>query len=68
MNEQSAAIIRACRGPVLLITVGSLFALDHFTPYRFTQTWPLLLIVLGVMRLLGGPRRFRDRPPGAPPQ
>ena len=34
-------------GPVAMITVGMLFLLQYFTPYRFHQTWPILLIVIG---------------------
>ena len=48
MNELSCAI----RGPVTLITIGTLFAIDHFTPYGFDRTWPILLIVFGVLSLL----------------
>ncbi len=47
------ALARAVRGPITLITLGVLFALDHFTPYRFDQTWPVLLIVFGLLSLLG---------------
>ena len=46
--------IRSLRGPVVLITVGTLFALQNFTPYDFGQTWPVLLIVFGLLSLLGG--------------
>lgn len=52
MNGASGNLLRAIRGPVMLITLGSLFALDYFGPYRFWRTWPLLLIVFGVMKLL----------------
>jgi len=45
-------MIRAIRGPVTLITLGVLFTLDHFTPYGFSQTWPVLLIVYGLLSLL----------------
>jgi hypothetical protein len=48
MNELSCAI----RGPVTLITIGTLFAIDHFTPYGFDRTWPILLIVIGLLSLL----------------
>lgn len=52
MNSNSRpAFIRAIRGPLLLITVGVLFAVDHFGPYSFCRTWPALLIVLGVLKL-----------------
>ena len=39
--------MRAVRGPIILITVGVLFALDKFTEFRFVQTWPVLLIIIG---------------------
>jgi len=48
----SNELVCAVRGPIILITVGSLFALDHFTPWGFQQTWPVLLIVLGLLTLL----------------
>jgi hypothetical protein len=45
------SLIRALRGPVVMITLGAMLALDHFTDYRFWRTWPVLLIVLGIMKL-----------------
>jgi hypothetical protein len=45
-------LVRAARGPVLLIILGTLFAIDHFGPYPFERTWPVLFIVLGVWKLL----------------
>ncbi len=57
MNEQSLCLVRAIRGPIILITVGVLSAFDKFTEFRFSQTWPVLLIVLGLLRLAGGGRR-----------
>lgn len=56
MNDRSAVLVRAIRGPVILITVGVLFAVDKFTAFRFSQTWPVLLIVVGVLSL--GSRRL----------
>ena len=69
MNEQSMHLVRAIRGPVILITVGVLFAFDKFTEFRFSQSWPVLLIVIGLLLLAGGRRRRRGEvpPPGAPP-
>ena len=51
-------VASAIRGPITLITIGTLFAVDHFTPYGFGRTWPVLLIVIGVLSLMGrgGPR------------
>lgn len=70
MNEQSQSLMRAITGPVILITVGVLFTIDRFTAFSFHQTWPILLIVIGLLKLLGG-RRRRDAldpplPPGGP--
>lgn len=65
---RAAELIRALRGPVTLVTVGVLFAADHFTRYSFGQTWPVLLIVFGVMTLLGRETRpqYEPPPPGPP--
>lgn len=51
MNPESAALMNAIRGPVLVITVGILLALDQFTSISFRQTWPALLIVAGILSL-----------------
>lgn len=54
MNGSSPSLLRAIRGPVLLITLGTLMAIDHFGPYPFGRTWPALLIVFGLMKLIEG--------------
>jgi hypothetical protein len=54
-------LIRAVRGPIILITIGTLFALDHMTPYGFQQTWPVILIVVGLLTLAG--RATHSGPP-----
>jgi hypothetical protein len=59
-RRQRRGLTRSIRGPVLLITVGVLFALQNFTPYGFEQTWPVLLVVAGLLSLLG---RVVDPPP-----
>ncbi|HUI81739.1 MAG TPA: DUF5668 domain-containing protein [Bryobacteraceae bacterium] len=59
------SLLRAIRGPLTLITLGALFALNNFTPYRFSETWPVLLIVFGLLSLLG--RTYGAPPPNAPP-
>jgi Domain of unknown function (DUF5668) len=65
MNNRVALFAQAVRGPVLLITVGILFAIHQAGILPFYRTWPLILIVIGVMKLLerwyvhppvGGPR------------
>jgi hypothetical protein len=63
MNGNSHSTIRAIRGPVTLITIGALFALNNFTRYGFDQTWPVILIVFGLLSLL----RRGTQPTGAAP-
>lgn len=63
MNGESR-MLHAIRGPVTLITLGVLFALNNFTPYRFSETWPVLLIVFGALSLLG--RSVRTNAPQPP--
>lgn len=46
------SLVRAIRGPILLITIGTLFSIDHFGSYSFANTWPALLIIIGVLKLL----------------
>ena len=62
MRRGEPSMVRAIRGPVTLITVGVLFALNNFTPYSFDKTWPVLLIVFGLLSLLR-----RGMEPIAPP-
>ena len=58
--------IRAIRGPIILITVGVLFALQSFNIYGFDQTWPVLLIVIGLLHLIGR-TTIPAQPPYPPP-
>lgn len=44
-------MISAIRGPVLLITLGVLFAVDQTGLLSFWRTWPALLIVFGLFKL-----------------
>jgi hypothetical protein len=52
MSDQGAPLAVAIRGPLVLITLGVLFLVDHFGPFRFGQTWPVLVIVYGLLKLL----------------
>lgn len=51
MNDASA-FLQAVRGPILLITLGSLVAIDYAGIYGFWRTWPVLIIVFGLLKLL----------------
>ena len=69
-GNNSYSVIRAIRGPITLITVGALFALQNFTRFGFDQTWPVLLIVFGLLSLMqrgAAPPRASQMPPMPPP-
>jgi hypothetical protein len=61
MNDISS-VIQAIRGPIMLIVLGSLVAIDYAGVYGFWRTWPILIIVFGLLKLL---ERAGARP--APP-
>ena len=44
-------LLQAIRGPVLMITLGVLLAADSMGGYQWRHTWPVLLIVYGLLRL-----------------
>jgi len=51
--------------PVVLVLLGVMFLVDHLVPgWGVQKTWPVLLIVVGVFKLLAiaGP----PRPPAGP--
>jgi hypothetical protein len=39
-------------GPAVLITIGTLFLLDQLTNVNFDRTWPVLLVVIGIVKIL----------------
>lgn len=45
-------LVQAVRGPIMLIALGSLVAMDYFGYYGFGRTWPVLIILFGVLKLL----------------
>ncbi len=63
MNGRSGTLLQAIRGPILLITLGGLLTMDHFGPYGFWRTWPALIIVFGLLKLLD---RMASRTPARP--
>jgi hypothetical protein len=69
MNDTSASLVQAVRGPLMLITLGSLVAIDYAGVYGFGRTWPILIILFGILKLLekivARPQPYPDnRPPG----
>lgn len=63
MNS-NALLLRALRGPLTLILVGVLFAIDHTGALSFTKTWPIIIIFLGVVKL--AERSLAGTPQGGP--
>lgn len=52
MNDTSYNLIQAVRGPIMLIALGTLVSMDYFGVYGFGRTWPVLIILFGVLKLL----------------
>ena len=67
MRGQCDSFAHVIRGPITLITLGALFAMNNFTPYGFDKTWPVLLIVFGLLTLLGRSMASPAPPVGAAP-
>lgn len=44
--------LRGMMGPAVLITLGILFLMDNLGARGFNDTWPLLLIVIGIVKVL----------------
>lgn len=66
MSGSNTPLLSAVRGPLVMITVGVLFALQQSGGYPFWRTWPIVLIVIGLLKLLERADRTRsdtDRPP-----
>jgi cell wall-active antibiotic response 4TMS protein YvqF len=45
---------RGLMAPAVLITLGCLFMLNEFGVAHFHRTWPILLIVIGLVKVLAG--------------
>lgn len=63
--KTSYALVRAVRGPVVLILLGVLFALDHSGVIGFDRTFPVLIIAVGLFKLV---ERLLAPPPPPFPQ
>jgi fatty acid desaturase len=67
MSDTSHSLVQAVRGPIMLIALGALVAMDYFGIYGFSRTWPMLIIIFGCLKLLerivADPRQ-EAKPPG----
>jgi len=43
---------RGLMGPAVLITLGLLFLAANYTEWSFERTWPILLIVIGLIKVV----------------
>ena len=64
MNSRRALFAQAIRGPILLITIGVLFAMHEAGVLHFSRTWPLIIIVIGILKLM---ERMAMPQPSVPP-
>jgi hypothetical protein len=62
---------RKLMGPAMLITLGVLFLLDSVSRVGFGRTWPAILLVIGVVKLMqsnaSSSGHVGPLPPGTPP-
>ncbi|MEZ5402256.1 MAG: hypothetical protein R2729_21460 [Bryobacteraceae bacterium] len=61
-----ADYLRAIRGPVLLTALGILMMVDHAGRFDFGQSWPVLVVLYGVLVLAERLAQPRIAPPGGP--
>jgi len=54
-------VVEAVRGPLLLIALGAILAADQLDRLDLSRTWPVLLILFGLLKL--AEHLFRSRPP-----
>jgi hypothetical protein len=65
---------RRLMGPAMVLTIGVLFLLENLDVMSFGRTWPVILLVVGAIKLLQGsasseghvPSLARDTYPGGP--
>jgi hypothetical protein len=52
MNDVNNGLIQAIRGPIMLIALGGLVEIDYMGIYGFGRTWPILIILFGILKLM----------------
>jgi len=62
---------RRLMGPAMLVTIGVLLLLDSASRIGFDRTWPAILLVIGVVKLVqsnaSSEGHIGPLPPGVPP-
>jgi len=62
---------RKLMGPAILVTLGVLFLLDNVSRFEFHRTWPAILLVIGVVKMMqsnaSSDGHIRPTPPGSFP-
>lgn len=48
----TGTLLQAVRGPLMMVTLGVLLTMDSMGGFNINHTWPVLLIVYGILRLL----------------
>jgi hypothetical protein len=56
-NYRPGCVCERCRtrklmGPAMLVTLGILFLLDNVSDVSFGRTWPAILLIIGVVKLM----------------
>ena len=58
---------RRIMGPAMLLTIGSLFLLENLHVANFGRTWPVILLVVGGVKLLQGSASDAEHIPSSGP-
>ena len=58
---------RRIMGPAMMMTIGSLFLLENLHVANFGRTWPVILLVVGGVKLLQGSASAADHVPSSGP-
>lgn len=64
MNVPIAFYLQSIRGPILLIILGVLVLFNQWSLLSFSQSWPILVISYGLLKLL---ERMLTKPAPYPP-
>jgi hypothetical protein len=59
----SYMFLRRMRGPIFLLTFGVTAILDVYTPIDYGRSWPLYIIVWGVLKLAENALLVQNPPP-----